>query len=28
MTQSDRVLGLMKRLREPENGGPWDKEQT
>ncbi len=31
MTQStplQRLLGIMKRLRDPENGCPWDKEQT
>ena len=28
MTQLDRLLGIMKRLRDPENGCPWDKEQT
>ena len=28
MTQIDRLLGIMKRLRDPENGCPWDKEQT
>jgi ATP diphosphatase len=27
MTQIDRLLGIMKRLRDPENC-PWDKEQT
>ncbi|SFR18841.1 ATP diphosphatase [Enterobacter sp. kpr-6] len=28
MTQIDRLLGIMQRLRDPENGCPWDKEQT
>ena len=28
MTQIDRLLGIMRRLRDPENGCPWDKEQT
>lgn len=28
MNQIDRLLGIMKRLRDPENGCPWDKEQT
>ncbi|EOV9546695.1 nucleoside triphosphate pyrophosphohydrolase [Cronobacter sakazakii] len=28
MTQIDRLLGIMKRLRDPQNGCPWDKEQT
>ncbi|SAH27781.1 MazG family protein [Enterobacter hormaechei] len=28
MTQIDRLLGIMIRLRDPENGCPWDKEQT
>ena len=28
MTQIDRLLAIMKRLRDPENGCPWDKEQT
>lgn len=28
MTQIDRLLGIMKRLRDPENGCPWDREQT
>ena len=23
-----RLLGIMRRLRDPENGCPWDKEQT
>jgi uncharacterized protein YabN with tetrapyrrole methylase and pyrophosphatase domain len=27
-TQIDRLLGIMRRLRDPENGCPWDKEQT
>ncbi len=26
--QIDRLLTLMQRLRDPENGCPWDKEQT
>ncbi|HAU6551941.1 TPA: nucleoside triphosphate pyrophosphohydrolase, partial [Salmonella enterica] len=24
--QIDRLLTLMQRLRDPENGCPWDKE--
>ena len=28
MTQIDRLLGIMRRLRDPENGCPWDKVQT
>ena len=24
----DRLLGIMARLRDPENGCPWDREQT
>ena len=28
MTQIERLLGIMRRLRDPENGCPWDKEQT
>jgi ATP diphosphatase len=28
MTQITRLLGIMQRLRDPENGCPWDKEQT
>ena len=28
MTQIDRLLGIMRRLRDPENGCPWVKEQT
>lgn len=28
MNQIDRLLGIMQRLRDPENGCPWDKEQT
>jgi uncharacterized protein YggL (DUF469 family) len=28
MTQIDRLLGIMQRLRDPKNGCPWDKEQT
>ncbi|HEY3985351.1 nucleoside triphosphate pyrophosphohydrolase [Cedecea sp.] len=28
MTQIDRLLGIMQRLRDPENGCPWDREQT
>lgn len=28
MTQIDRLLGIMRRLRDPKNGCPWDKEQT
>lgn len=28
MTQIDRLLGIMRHLRDPENGCPWDKEQT
>lgn len=28
MTQIDRLLGIMKRLRDPQTGCPWDKEQT
>ncbi|STW72584.1 Nucleoside triphosphate pyrophosphohydrolase MazG [Klebsiella michiganensis] len=26
MTQIERLLGIMRRLRDPENGCPWDKE--
>ena len=26
MNQIDRLLGIMQRLRDPENGCPWDKE--
>ena len=25
--QIDRLLGIMKRLRDPENGCPWDKSR-
>lgn len=28
MNQIDRLLGIMARLRDPQNGCPWDKEQT
>lgn len=28
MNQIDRLLGIMQRLRDPQNGCPWDKEQT
>nr|WP_318383822.1 nucleoside triphosphate pyrophosphohydrolase [uncultured Enterobacter sp.] len=28
MNQIDRLLGIMARLRDPETGCPWDKEQT
>lgn len=28
MNQIDRLLNIMQRLRDPENGCPWDKEQT
>ncbi|VTP76877.1 Nucleoside triphosphate pyrophosphohydrolase [Leclercia adecarboxylata] len=28
MNQIDRLLGIMQRLRDPETGCPWDKEQT
>ena len=28
MNQINRLLGIMQRLRDPENGCPWDKEQT
>ncbi len=28
MNQIDRLLTIMQRLRNPENGCPWDKEQT
>ncbi len=28
MTQIDRLLGIMQRLRDPATGCPWDKEQT
>lgn len=28
MTNIDRLLGIMQRLRDPESGCPWDKEQT
>ncbi|WP_039055411.1 nucleoside triphosphate pyrophosphohydrolase [Enterobacter sp. Bisph1] len=28
MTQIDRLLGIMQRLRDPQTGCPWDKEQT
>jgi NTP pyrophosphatase (non-canonical NTP hydrolase) len=27
-TPIDRLLGIMQRLRDPEKGCPWDKEQT
>lgn len=27
-SQITRLLGIMKRLRDPETGCPWDKEQT
>ena len=27
MNQIDRLLTVMQRLRDPENGCPWDKEQ-
>ena len=26
--EMERLLGIMQRLRDPENGCPWDKEQT
>ncbi|MCQ8865171.1 MULTISPECIES: hypothetical protein, partial [Enterobacteriaceae] len=26
MNQIDRLLTIMQRLRDPENGCPWDKE--
>ncbi|WP_193387532.1 nucleoside triphosphate pyrophosphohydrolase [Erwinia piriflorinigrans] len=28
MTSLDRLLGIMKILRDPENGCPWDRQQT
>lgn len=28
MSQIERLLGIMKRLRDPETGCPWDREQT
>ena len=28
MTSLDRLLGIMKTLRDPENGCPWDRQQT
>lgn len=28
MAQIERLLGIMQRLRDPETGCPWDKEQT
>lgn len=28
MNQTDRLLSIMKRLRDPETGCPWDREQT
>ncbi len=28
MRQIDRLLAIMKQLRHPENGCPWDKKQT
>ncbi len=28
MTSLDRLLGIMKTLRDPQNGCPWDREQT
>lgn len=28
MNQIDRLLNIMQRLRDPEGGCPWDKEQT
>lgn len=28
MTQINRLLSIMQRLRDPETGCPWDKEQT
>lgn len=28
MNQIDRLLNIMQRLRDPESGCPWDKEQT
>lgn len=28
MTSLDRLLGIMKTLRDPEHGCPWDREQT
>ena len=28
MNQIDRLLGIMRRLRDPQTGCPWDKEQT
>ncbi len=28
MSQLNRLLGIMQRLRDPENGCPWDKVQT
>ena len=28
MTSLDRLLGIMKTLRDPEHGCPWDRQQT
>lgn len=28
MTQIDRLIGIIQRLHDPENGCPWDREQT
>ena len=28
MKELERLLVIMKSLRDPENGCPWDKEQT
>ena len=28
MTQIERLLGIMQRLRDPQTGCPWDKKQT
>lgn len=28
MTSLDRLLGIMKTLRDPESGCPWDRQQT
>ena len=28
MTEIERLLGIMRRLRDPQSGCPWDKEQT
>ena len=28
MNAIDRLLGIMKTLRDPQHGCPWDREQT